>query len=98
MSTAIEVTKDVAQLMEVIAGQNESNPSDFRWWDLFCVETDDHHEMHHGFLAEFAEKLDGLGWAADSVPRLTAICKVCANAEDESCYAEQYREGSGGIL
>lgn len=87
---ALEIKPAVAQLMEVIAGQNEQSPNGYNWRDCFCVDCDGS-ECLEGELEEFAEMLDGLGWSADSVARATAICPACANREFQPT-EEQERE------
>lgn len=87
------------ELIRVIVHQREeSQLPDSGWHDCFCIEDESHHEVYQGGIEAFAEMLIEMGWSVDSVERGTAICKMCANKEDESHYAEQYREGAGGLL
>lgn len=99
MSTLLEleISKQQSDLITVVRAQHECI-TDHGWWDVWCVEDEAHHETHHGTLEEFTARLVGMGWDVESLERSTAICPACQNAEDESHYAAQYADGSGGLL
>lgn len=83
----------VGELIIVLSGQFEMTDLPFNgWWDIWCVEDESHHETFKGTISEFAEKLERLGWAADSLERYTAICKACSNAPDPFTYTAQYQD------
>lgn len=87
--------QQLSDLMSVISGQHELTQLVFNgWWTICCIDCGEV-EVSDKSIETFARELKGLGWAADSVKRSTAICKKCANQPDTSTYASQFEDNRG---
>lgn len=90
---------EIWKLMLVTVGQREeADIADNGWHQVWCLDCGQCSEPFQGKLESFAEQLLETGWAVNSLEHNTAQCSACSNSNDEAGYAEQYREGSGGLL
>lgn len=99
MSATYQVKLGRWELMRVVMSQaEEADLPDTNWREIWCVDCDQCSEPFQGSLEAFIDLIVELGWAVVNAGHATAICPNCQDLPDTSTWAEQYREGSGGLL
>ena len=77
------------QLRAIVLSHEES---DNGWHDIWCHESDDHHETFNGAVDEFVNGLVELGWAANA---RFALCPECQELPDTATYSSQFEDNRG---